>query len=412
MNIGLVVDLRSLENAESGSRIRALISSLERARQPGDRFSLTVAGPAGGLLVTPEQFRHGPLQVALDRMFNSPGIAGEALSLQAAMGLATENVRSGDNPESVLGSSLVMLVTGSSLESDVDALERVAHQNAVDGVPLSVVGLAGQDNLAHIDRLVAAGQGNRRILDTAQAAEGLVDRELHAASRAVARALRLRIRLAPGVKLVSVLDSRRLGEPQAAQVREAEVAIDQRLARNLGIEADRGDDEQGIQMVIPNFFAGDSHVVLLDVVADQPGPVADVTVRYKDVINLKNGVAQASLALDDTPRAIGPLERNVLKNLIAVEFAKQTRLASRELAQGDFNAAQARIFELTEFARTIRFAVTGWQNDADLAADERVLNSYAGLLTLGLANDPVQRQLLADSLRVAAHRKLQPDVPR
>ena len=101
-----------------------------------------------------------------------------------------------------------------------------------------------------------------------------------------------------------------------------------------------------------------------------------------------------------------------MKNLIAVEFAKQTRLASRELAQGDFNAAQARISELTEFARTIRFAVPGWQNDADLAADERVLNSYAGLLTLGLANDPVQRQLLADSLRVAAHRKLQPDVPR
>lgn len=412
MNIGLVVDLRSLADAETGSRIRALITSLDRSRQPGDRFSLTVAGPAGGLLVTPEQFRHGPLQVALERMFNSPNIAGEALSLQAAMGLATENVRAGDNPESVLGSSLVMLVTGSSLQADIDALERVAHQNAVGGVPLSVVSLARQDDLAHIDRLVAAGQGNRRVLDTAQSADGLVDRELHAASRAVARALRLRIRLAPGVKLVSVLDSRRLGEPQAAQVREAEVAIDQRLARNLGIEADRGDDEQGIQMVIPNFFAGDSHTVLLDVVSERAGPIADVTVRYKDVVNLKNGVVQASLALDDTPREAGPLERNVLKNLVAVEFAKQTRLASRELALGNSQRAQQRIIQLREFMQGMRFAVPGWQSDLDLAADETVLTNYASVLTRLPVNDPGQRQLLADSLRVAAHRKLQPDVPR
>ncbi|MCZ6509615.1 MAG: hypothetical protein O7A62_03410, partial [Alphaproteobacteria bacterium] len=412
MNIGLVVDLRSLADAETGSRIRALITALERSRQPGDRFSLTVAGPAGGLLVAPEQFRHGPLRVALARMFGTANIAGEAISLPLAMSLATANVRAGDKPESVLGSSLVMLVTGASLADDVDALERMAHDNAVSGVPLSVVSLAGRDDLAHIDRLVAAGQGNRRILDIAQAADGLVDRELHAASQAVARALRLRIRLAPGVKLVSVLDSRRLGEPQAAQVREAEVAIDQRLARNLGIEADRGDDEQGIQMVIPNFFAGDSHVVLLDVVADRSGPIADVTVRYKDVVNLKNGVAQASLSLDDAPREAGPLERNVLKNLVAVEFAKQTRLASRQLALGNFAQARQRIIELRDFVQGMRFAVPGWRSDPDLAADEAVLNNYASVFTVLPANDPALRQLLADSLRVAAHRKLQPEVPR
>ncbi|MCZ6592832.1 MAG: hypothetical protein O7B98_17070, partial [Alphaproteobacteria bacterium] len=412
MNIGLVVDLRSLADAETGSRIRALITALERSRQPGDRFSLTVAGPAGGLLVAPEQFRHGPLRVALARMFGTANIAGEAISLPLAMSLATANVRAGDKPESVLGSSLVMLVTGASLADDVDALERMAHDNAVSGVPLSVVSLAGRDDLAHIDRLVAAGQGNRRILDIAQAADGLVDRELHAASQAVARALRLRIRLAPGVKLVSVLDSRRLGEPQAAQVREAEVAIDQRLARNLGIEADRGDDEQGIQMVIPNFFAGDSHVVLLDVVADRSGPIADVTVRYKDVVNLKNGVAQASLSLDDAPREAGPLERNVLKNLVAVEFAKQTRLASRQLALGNFAQARQRIIELRDFVQGMRFAVPGWRSDPDLAADETVLNNYASVFTVLPANDPALRQLLADSLRVAAHRKLQPEVPR
>ena len=39
---------------------------------------------------------------------------------------------------------------------------------------------------------------------------GLVDRELSAAARVIARAVRLRIRLAPGVRLVDVVGSERL----------------------------------------------------------------------------------------------------------------------------------------------------------------------------------------------------------
>ncbi len=238
MNIGLVVDLRSITDANTGARIRALIAALNRVRQPEDRFSLTVAGPGGGLLVPPEQFRHGPLRVAMDRLFGASRDPGSALvDLQQALATATESVRQGDDPSAILGSSLVLLVTGSSLADELAALERIAHENAVSGVPLSVVSLAARDDLVHIDRLVAAGQGNRRVLDSARGADALVDRELHAASRAVARALRLRIRLAPGVKLVDVLGSRRLGEPQAQRVREAEQSIDQRLARNLGIQA-------------------------------------------------------------------------------------------------------------------------------------------------------------------------------
>ena len=103
------------------------------------------------------------------------------------------------------------------------------------------------------------------------------------------------IRLAPGVQLVDVIGSQRLDEGRAQEVRDAEQSIDQRLSRNLGIETDRGLDEEGIQMVIPSFYADDAHVVLLDVVAPGPGPVADVTVRYKDLVHMKNGVARAHL---------------------------------------------------------------------------------------------------------------------
>jgi hypothetical protein len=271
MNVGLVVDLRDTLDQATNGRLRALILSLERARQPGDRFSLTVAGPGGGMLVVPERFKHGPLRVAMDRLFDpAKGAETPALDLLEAVTLATRSVRAGDDPSSVLGASLVLLATGAPIARDMAALEEIAHVNAVSGVPMSVVSLGGGTDLDHVDRLVAAGQGNRRILAAADEAEALIDRELHSASRAVARALRLRIRLAPGVQLVQVLGSRHLGDPQSQLVREAEQALDRRLARNLGIQADRGEDEEGIQIVIPSFYAGDSHVVLLDLVATRP----------------------------------------------------------------------------------------------------------------------------------------------
>jgi len=408
MNVALVVDLRSIADADVGARIRALISALDRARQPGDRLSLTVAGPDGGLLVPPEEFRHGPLRIAIERMLGaSREAASSSVDLRQALALATENVLAGDDPSAVLGSSLVLMVTGSSLAEDLAELERMAHKNAVGGVTLSVVSLVARDDLEHIDRLVAAGQGNRRILDTAQAADGLVDRELHAASRAVARALRLRIRLAPGVKLIDVLGSRRLAEPLAQRVREAEQSIDQRLARNLGIEADRGDDEEGIQIVIPNFYAGDTHTILLDVVAERPGPVAEVTARYKDVVYLRNGGARANLTIGSGQKTAGPLELNVSKNLVAMEFARQTRQISRYLAQGDPQRATLLLASLRDLIHGLRLEVTGWQSDPDLIADETMLGEYLAVLATPAAGDLVQRQYLADSLRLAAFRKLQ-----
>ncbi|HEX9646003.1 MAG TPA: hypothetical protein VGB88_00800 [Alphaproteobacteria bacterium] len=408
MTIGVVVDLRDAVDPGKGARIRALIAALDRARQPEDSFSLTVAGPAGGLLVPPEQFRHGPLQVAMARMFDpSQRSASSALDLAQALALAEEAVRQGDDPDAVLGSSLVLLVTDSALAGEAAALEPLVHRNAVDGVALSVVGLGGQGDLAPIERLVAAGQGNRRILDSAQAADGLVDRELHAASRSVARALRLRVRLAPGVELIDILGSRPLGEPQAQRVREAEQAIDRRLARNLGIEADRGRDEEGIQIVIPNFYAGDTHVILLDVLADRPGPIADVTLRYKDVVYLRNGVAGASLAIDDGEAAPGPLQANVAKNLVAWEFARDMREVGRMLAAGEVQAAVARIADLRGLIAGLRLEVPGWSGDPDLAADESLLDAYLAVLQSPAAGDAVQRDYLADSLHYAAFRKLQ-----
>jgi hypothetical protein len=409
MNVGVVLDLRRPLDDASGAKLRALVAALVRARQPGDRFSITVAGHPGGLLVAPEDFRHGPVSVAMGTLFSAgKNTKMPAMDLLAAVHSASQSVRQGDDGSAPLGASLVLLVSTAPIAAQRESLERLAHENAVAGIGLSVVAVGGGTELASIDRLVLLGQGHRRVLAAAEDAVQLVDRELHAASRAVARAVRLRIRLAPGVELIDVLGSTDLSEQAAQRVRDAERSIDQRIARNIGIRADRGDDEEGIQIVIPSFFAGDNHAVLLDVVVPGPGPVADVSVRYKDLVYRRNGVARAQLAIEDGHRAPGPLEHNVLKNQLAHELASAASAASLQLAGGDRRGALHTLTVTRDLITGMSEVIPGWENDSELRADAALLAQYLAVLDPRFAGAGQYQHHLADSLRYLAFRRLIP----
>jgi len=190
-------------------------------------------------VLPPGDLRHGPVAVAVDEQLESA--ASGPRDLSAALAAAIERVGNSDDPDAPLGSSAILVATARSLGSEAGSLSRLAHRSALAGIPVTAVGIGPGVALGGIDRLALAGQGSRRLLDTPADAASLLDRELAASSRAVARAVRLRIRLAPGVKLVDVGGSRPLNEVQAQRVRDAERSVDLRLARSLGIEADRGD---------------------------------------------------------------------------------------------------------------------------------------------------------------------------
>ena len=402
MNIAVVMDLR--QSAADFNAIRSLLMALQQAQQPGDHFTLIAAGPVGGVLVKPEQFRFGPLQLALKRLANNTDAGQPALSLAKAITMAADQVRQSDDPNAVLGSSLVLLITPDSLANNSATLEPIVHSNALDGIFLSVVSIGPPHQQNAIQRLVLLGQGNLRRLDQPDQAKALIDRELYATSRAVARAIRLRIRLAAGVKLVDILGSYRLQEPEAQRVREAEQSIDRRMARNLGIKADRGEDEEGIQIVIPHFYAGDSHIILLDVVAERPGAIAEVTARYKDLVALGNGVAHTQLSVNDISRAPGPLQRNVLKNLLAFKLTQASRRASQQLVNGDSQQSQQTLLTIRQLFSSMRQHIPAWANDRELLHDERLLAAYLAQLS---ANSLPPEQN-ADALRYLAFRKLIP----
>jgi hypothetical protein len=223
----------------------------------------------------------------------------------------------------------------------------MAQTSALGGVSVSVVALSPS---AGLDRLALNGQGRRYSLESASDAESIIDRELTSSSRTIARALRLRIQLAEGVRLVDVLGSRRLDGRESEQVRAEERAVDLRLARNLGIEADRGKDEDGIQIVIPAFYAGDAHSILLDVVADGPGPIAEVTARYKDLIRLENTVSRASLRLSRTDSLPGPLETSIENDYRQLRVAEALHSASEAMERGAAGTASMALQNAATFA--------------------------------------------------------------
>ena len=413
VNLGVVLDLRAAIDTQTAVRIRALLEAINRARQPGDRFSLTVAGPDGGTLVEADEFRHGPLSVAMSRLFaREPTGTSSPRTLTQAFNDAISRVRETDDPGSTLGSSLVLFVSTQDIGAHLPQLEPVVHDAAVNGITVSTVALGKNVGVQALERLVLLGQGNRLALLQAKDAPTLVDRELHTSSRAVARALRIRLKLAPGVQLIEVLGAHRLDSADAERVREAENSLDQRLARNLGITADRGDDEEGIQIVIPNFYAGDTHVVLLDVVAERPGPIADLTVRYKDLVYLRNGINRARLSLPAGNRALGPLERNVIKNQLAHLFSMNIARAADELALNQRHEAENTLARLRALIQSVRREVPAWRNDVELHNDEQLLSRYVQLIKSNVLAVEPQRRNAAASMRVAAHARVVPPFER
>ncbi len=408
MNVSVVLDLRGEVPPGLGSSVRAVALAFLESKDTGDRFRLVVAGRPGAEIVAPDQFRHGPITVALSNLLESgpTDVRAPTLDLVEAVRLAAERARSSDDPTAPLGSSMVVLVTGQRLGGPTQALSDLAHQSAVAGVPVSVVGIGPTVDLDEIERVALAGQGNRRLMESAGDATSVVERELSSLSRVIARALRLRIRLAPGVKLIDVVGADRLDESGAIQVRQAERSIDRRLAQNLGIEADRGDE--GVQIVLPTFYAGDSHVVLLDVVAPGPGPIADVTLRYKDLVYLRNGVARANLTLGSGGASEGALERNVLKNLLGIRLSRTLKDAGRALLAGDDGRAVALVREFRDLLASLEAEMQGFQNDLDLENDRNMLEEYLALLQPGLLQQVEPRGVLADSLQLAGYLKTLP----
>jgi hypothetical protein len=404
MNIGLVYDTQATQADKPTQikKLKALLAALLKSKQAGDKISLTVSGSEGGLVINSNQFRHGPIQVALNKLLNAD--ESESISLLQALKIAREHTMKTDDSSASLGSSLLILISDKNINNNFNAINNLAHNNAVNGLPMSTVSLDAV-NQNQLSQLALTGQGHARILQSTDDAKRIIDEELLVSSRAVARALRLKIRLAKGVKLINVIDSHNLNDSQAQKVRDAEQSLDQRLSKNLGITADRGEDEEGIQIVIPSFYAGDTHVILLDVVVTNSGPIADVTMKYKDLLYLNNAVTRKQLTMDSNPKVLGPLNYNVIKNILAKRFSNDIQAASQSLKNGNKDQALEKLIKLQRLYQSMRVQFPNWNDDEEIFNDQKLLKKYIKLLQSLSLDQSQQVSFVIDSLQYISWRK-------
>ena len=408
LNLAVILDLdknpnEAQNNSNLKEKTKALLNALLKAKQPADQ--MTVYTSSGERILSATNFKHGPIQVALERLFAQETVPATT-DLEQTLSIANSWLKIQDDPNAVLGSSAVLLFSADQGLSLTPAIETMVQQNAIDGITLSTISLAGIEHRAQLERLALMGQGHSRVLTGVQDAQRLIKQELLVASRAVARALRLQIKLAEGVQLIDVLDSYSLNEAQSQQVRDAEQSLDQRLAKNIGISADRGQDDDGIQIVIPSYFAGDTHVILLDVLVEKSGPVAEVSAKYKDLIYLRNATNQKNLHMSTGQNNLGPLQLNVMKNMLAHHLSQTLDLASQAIRTGDHATAVVKLTAIYELYQAMRQHIPAWRNDAEMIQDEINIQQYLQLLNGQSSIDPKQYQLIADSMRFMSWRKL------
>ena len=386
----LVVDTSKALNRNQQKKVIALIEAFLAEKQVGDRFSLYTSE---GQLLSPDKFSYGQITVLKPTLFDS-----RKQITKSVLNDASQYIKGLEGDNDILGSSNIVYITsGKPLPEDTFA----ARKSAVSGVPISIISLSGPSN--ELDSFALSGQGNRWFMNSLSDAKRIANSELFAANRVVARAIRINIKLKKGVKLVEVIGSEKLNLQQVAHVKEAEKSIDQRMAKDFSIVADRGEDDDGIQLVIPSFYAGDSHSLLLDLVVPGAGEIADVEMKYKDMVKLKNGSIQAahSLASGDAERST--MEYSVLSNFLAYELAETLEMAAKLLEQGQAQSAAIAIENRLQLLEELVKLYPQLGEDEALIGDLAMLREYQ---TVFKRNSGISSNDLQNSLRLAAWKKI------
>jgi len=396
LNLTVLLDTHQLTSKKDQQIISELILNLARSKQPGDRFSLVTTSKTFPSLPW-DKFKYGAIKLFLQQLFSEKANK----HITDSFTLATQQLKNHEKNNSNLAENLMLLVSSSS--RDYHRLQRRMQRNAVSGLPTSIVAIGNNMNLFEIDELARLGQGSRRILNDLSQVKSTVNKELYSSSRTVAKALRLKIKLANHVQLNDILGSHPLDEKRSQWVRDAENSIDQRISKQLGIKSDRGKDEEGIQIVIPKFLAGDSHVILLDVLVEKPGQIAEVTAKYKDLVFLKNGNNRLELSLNNKQKPLTALEYNVTKNHQAHKLANQLQIISQELQQKHYQLAFNKLQHLAQQIKSLQ-QLDYWKNDQQLMADQLMLEQYSSIAQPNQVQEHAQQ--LEKSIEYASFRRL------
>ncbi|MFC1850896.1 hypothetical protein ACFL27_11940 [candidate division CSSED10-310 bacterium] len=250
------------------------------------------------------------------------------------------------------------------------------HDLLLQEINTSVVSFNTQTIVTHA-ATAQAGDGNLHHIVTADDVITTAQEELSSLEKVVSRALRLSIQLAPDVKLIQVIGSRPLGVHEKERVKQAEISVDKGLARTLGIAQDRGDDDPGLQTIIPYFYGGDEHIILIELEAAKAGPIAEVKLKFKDMVDMRNSTLRTAVSLRKTPIPATPQQETVAKNIISIS----TALLLNRLQKASYSRAE-KLQLVRQFLTNYQSLPPTFFQDPAIARDREILQQIQTLLQI------------------------------
>jgi Ca-activated chloride channel family protein len=381
LNLALVIDCSGSMGSEQKLEFaRAAALRLVDRLHADDVLSLIAFDDQARLLVPAEKVRD-KARIKAQIAALTPG---SGTNIYEGLRLGHQEARKHATPEAV---NRVVLLSDGEVTAGVSDQRQFQQLVAADfdrDIQTTAVGMGVEFNEELMLAIAQNGKGNYHFLRDAADTERVFARELDELTHVVAKAVRLRIRLADGVGLVRVLGATTLDAGQTRQVKTEEKKIDRKVYEELGIAPNRQrePDEPGLKLLIPGFYRGDHHVVMLEL-AIPPGhrqrKVADVFLKYKDLVGNANRTAQATVSIDYTPRRdemIASVDRNVKKNLLGFQTGEALTEAAALTEQGRLAEA---VRKVDERMVVLGVAAREWR-DLDLDRDGQLLDRYKRVL--------------------------------
>ena len=221
--------------------------------------------------------------------------------------------------------------------------------------------------------------------------------------------MRVRVELGEGVVARRVYGSRLLSEREHAAVRATEVAVDRRIARELGVVQDRQrEEERGLRIHLPTFRRGDQHVILMELdvpPGTEPTQIARVTLDYKDLVRRRNGHIEREVAADrvaDPGAAQASVVRVVKRTVLAFQAAEALQQAAEAFGRGDAASATRLLAERREL---LEAGARLWR-DPSLRRDAQLLASYERVIGGGVTLDYATRDQLVMAMNYFGDRRM------
>jgi len=406
LQLVLVVDTSgSMQEEGKMEHARAAALALVDELEPGDRLAI-VAYSDEAVAALP-MTRRGDGEAA--RRAIEQLDPGGHTNIHAALTVAYELMGS-DEDGAVRRVLLISDGRPTAGMGDPAAIRRVAWQAFQQGVQTTTVGVGLDFGAELMIGIAADGEGNYHFLADAASITDVLHDELVELTQVVAKAVRLTIHLDERVELERVLGADVLSEAETAQVRAEEQQLDQRIAEELGIVADRQVEppDEGLKLAIPTMHAGRHHVVMLRVRVP-PGTgereVARVELRYKDLVARTNGRDEQRVTVevaDDREAMVASLDRATKKNLLGFRTGEAMLAASDAVERGRSRDAIERVDDQMTL---LAVASERWR-DPDLQADAVLLGRYKDALVADAAGrlDWEARAYLARSLSYGGYR--------